>query len=176
MVARRALARTFAGQRSSTRRKTEWIAAEAPWATKITNTITVLFSFSQAVLADLVPFTIVRTVGMFGMAPDEDFILDQDVFGAVGLMVVREGNRAAGSVSLPGPIINIGDDGWWLHMPFMHFVESINTASQGIMQPFESRAMRKVEDGDAIVGMIQLDSTSDNAEVAFMVRILCKLH
>jgi len=160
---------------SGQRRATEWIALSVPWQSQLGGKDLIAF-FTQAELEALVPFTITRTVGIFGWAHDEDFILDQDVYGAIGFAVVRENARSVGGGAVPGPLTNVGDDVWYLHRFFSGFVESINTASGGTNLILDSRAQRKVVDGDALIFMSELDGTSDDIEQCLGVRILCKLH
>ncbi len=166
----------MSGARGGIRRQTEWIAGVSPWQPRGSATTVDVVGFSQADLADLVPFTITRTVGIAAIAFDEDFILDQDIFCAWGGVVVKERARVAGTGSMPRPIVNIGDDGWFWHQPVCEFIESDFTGRSGLAVTIDSRAQRKVEDGDAIAFLLEIDGTSDAIEQAMMVRILCKLH
>jgi len=172
---RRVPGRTFGG-RSGSRRKTEWIAGVSPWQTRASSSLSNVVDFSQADLAGLVPFTIIRTVGVAAIAFDEDFILDQDIFAAWGACVVRETARNVGGGALPNPLLAIGDDMWFWHQSVCEFIESSFTGRSGLAVPIDSRAQRKVEDGDAIVFSLAVDVTSDAVEQALQVRVLCKLH
>jgi len=142
--------------------------------------VTILkLQFSAAVLEDLVPFTITRTVGMVAIATDADFITNQDMFGALGAKVVDERARVAGGGSLARPLTEIVDDGWYLHQALLGFTESVVTANADFMSsltfPFDSRAQRKVSDGEAIVFSIQNGGT-DAFQAAIIMRFLAKLH
>jgi len=172
----RVIRRTSGARGFTTRRKTEWIGATSPWQARASGSLNNVIDFDQSQLAALYPFTITRTVGIASLAFDEDFILDQDIFAAWGGVVVQERARAAGVASLPDPIVNIGDDGWFWHQPVCEFIESVGTDRSNISYVIDSRAQRKVEDGEAIVFMLRVDATSDAVEQAMMVRILCKLH
>ena len=171
--------RMFGARASGPRRQTEWISVVAPWVTQ-SGGEQLLASFQQAALSLIVPFTITRTVGILGWAFDEDFILDQDVFGAFGCAVVRESARGQGGASIPGALANAGDDIWWTHQFFSGFAESVGGIEADIVTSqqvvIDSRAQRKVVDGDALIFTSELDSTSDDVEICLGLRILCKLH
>ena len=155
------------------RRETEWIAGTANWQSVSGPSAQAIISFTQADLSEFVPFTIVRTVGLLTTAINKDFILNQEYFGAAGLVVVRQ---AAGA-NLPDPMTNVGDDTWFYHQ----FVGGQEEASSGvdtvsnIQWPIDSKAMRKVVDGDAIRFMFELLS-GDGCELAVGFRMLLKLH
>ena len=168
--------RRISGVRVGPRRQTEWIGGSSPWQARASGGLFNVIDFSQADLASLVPFTITRTVGIAALAFDEDFILDQDIFAAWGGVVIQERARVAGVGSMPDPIANIGDDGWFWHQPVLEFIESVGTDRSNKSYTIDSRAQRKVVDGDAIAFMLRLDASSDAVEQAMMVRILCKLH
>ena len=160
---------------ASLRRKTTWIAATSAWSTLGSGLTQTVVAFNQAALAPLVPFTITRTVGIASIAFDEDFILDQDIFAAWGASVVKE-NAVLAAGALPLPITDIGDDVWFWHQPVAEFIESTFTGRSGLGVVINSKAQRKVVDGEAIVFRLQVDGSSDALERAMMVRILCKLH
>jgi len=110
-------------------------------------------------------------------AVDAGFLTDQDYFGALGAQVVQERARSVGATALPRPVTEIDDDGWFLYQPFSAFME----ASAGVdfktsdVWMFDSKAQRKVVDGEAIVFQLQ-NTGSDSVQLRLLVRVLCKLH
>ncbi len=159
------------------RRKTEWIATTTALVDIGAGASSLVFSFSQATLAPLYPFTVVRTRIALLTAADAGFISDQDWSAALGVMVTTQLALSAGAASLPNPITNIGDDYWFVHQPFMGFVEASSGVDllTGLQINIDSKAQRKVEDGQVIVGVIQ-NLGGDSVQIAIMARLLLKLH
>ena len=161
------------------RRATEWIAAQGTISDVAESTARVRLQFTQAQLVDLVPFTITRTIATWFVAFDADFITNQTFFAALGGMVVREPARAAGIASLPSPLAEMSDDGWFLHNVQMGFLEETLTSNAalvtGLTHLIDNRAQRKVEDGDAIV-FTEETLSGDGIQTGLALRILCKLH
>ena len=101
------------GRPSAPRRQTEWIAGITGLIDFTASESKVLISFSQAMLRDFVPCTLIRTVGTLVVAADTNFITNQIYAGAVGGVTVRDDARASGV--FPDPIVNDGDDTWFYH-------------------------------------------------------------
>ncbi len=141
------------GGRSSPRRQTEWIAATVNFTDLTASEIANLISFSQAALVDLVPFTIIRTVGVVTVAHDVNFITNQTITGAVGLQVVGDDARASGVASMASPFADAADDSWFYHQ-FFHSIIDDRADSDLVVSHsmvIDSKAQRKVVDGQAIV-------------------------
>ena len=119
MVPRRFISgRSFAGRSQAQRRLTEWGASAdvttflaIPPATKVLDQ-----AFTEAILEDVTPGTIVRVRGVAFVRSDQT-AATEDAFGAVGFAVVSEQARAAGAASLPGPITNEDSELWFLWQP-----------------------------------------------------------
>ena len=169
--------RSFRSAGSTTRRQTEWIGGCQGLFDLADNTRVVVLAFSQAALADLVPFTIIRTIGQWTTAIDAGFVTDQDYNVGLGGTVMLEQSRATPVV--PSPIINIADDNWFLYDTSTAVLEEVLTSNAAVMvsqtRPLDSRAQRKVQDGDSIVFAAENNGV-DTARVALTLRILCKLH
>ncbi len=61
--------------------------------------------------------TILRTVGVLSIRSDQIAAPEEQV-GAFGMIKVTDLAIAAGAASIPGPVTDIGDDGWFVHVPF----------------------------------------------------------
>ena len=103
-----------------------------------------------------------RTRGRFLWTSDQATILEGSV-PAFGFMVVNDLAVAAGAASIPGPITDAGDDGWfvWEGMPMlMGSTDSSSSSSVGLGGwygvDFDSKAMRKVPEGFTIVVMAEV--------------------
>ena len=135
-----------------------------------------LASFTQADLAEIVPFTITRTVGLLMTSIDFDPILNQDYSGAAGFAVCNE--RARATLATPFPFTAAGDDTFFYHQFFADQLESGGGGDQLMTKVWtiDSKAQRKVEDGQGIAFNCQGGGSSDGFDVFLAVRMLCKLH
>ena len=122
--------------------------------------------------------TIVRTRGSLWVSTDQS-ANNEEPFGALGFSVVTDQAAAAGVASLPTPITDEASDNWFLWIPWMAGLRVADAT--GIMNPwveykFDSKAMRKVDDGDNVVVMLENASAADGALFIIKFRMLVKLH
>jgi len=130
-------------------------------------------SLTTAVLARILPATIVRTRGFLVMKSDQ-IAADEQCMGAYGIAVVSEAARVAGIGSIPTPITEAGWGGWLVHGYWA-------CSSDGVDAPiarfsFDSKAMRKVETADAVVVVLQSNQITFSSEYTIDFRLLFKLH
>ena len=155
-------------------RLTEWIAATVGWTDFTASELSQLIIFNQAALAPLVPFTIVRTVGVFNIAFDRNFITNQTYSGAVGGAVISD----RGQTTVQRPFTDASDDLWFWHQFFAGQIDdradSDLVVSRAIV--IDSKAQRKVEDGMAIQFGCEGGGEADGFDASLQLRILCKLH
>ena len=90
--------------------------------------------------------------------------------GAMGFVVVNDLAVAAGAASIPGPGTDASDDGWFVWQP-MVWDSPLTTASESHTWAFDSKAMRRVEEGFAVAVMVEnLDGTqSFNFSMGFSI-------
>ena len=162
------------------RRKTFWLSSADSVGTQglAAGAVVLDQSFTEAQSSAFAPFTIVRTIGWFALRPDQN-AADEDPFGAVGSMVVKGTALTAGIGSVPTPITEEADDGWFVYQAFIAgvmFGDSTGFADLTKVFHFDSKAQRKVEDGDAIVWTVENASSSHGLEYALKFRMLIKLH
>ncbi|MBW6325899.1 hypothetical protein, partial [Pseudomonas aeruginosa] len=121
-----------------------------------------------------VPFTIVRTVGILSVAVDNDPILNQSYTAAFGAAVVQ---KELGTTA-PDPFTDASDDIWFWHQFAADRLESGGGGDQIMSRTYviDSKAQRKVVDGQQIVFQGEGGGDSDGFDAALFVRILCKLH
>jgi len=182
-MARRAVGRsTFAGRSgiAKPRRQTEWIGTTGGIADLVTGTTgRIRLSLTAAQLAPLVPFTIIRTIATWFTAIDADFVTNQDYLASLGGIVTTESARVTGVGAMPKPLTNIADDTWFLHFTYIQFLEEVLSSNAavitGMTHNIDNRAMRKVEDGQAI-SFVEENLGTDDCQTALSVRMLCKLH
>ncbi len=168
--------RNFAGMGASRRRLTEWVSLRANFSDFTSGQTKVVSSLSQAQLRDFVPCTIIRTVGLLVVAADTNFITNQTYSGAVGGCLVREDARI--SAVVPDAFENSGDDVWFWHQFFAAIIDDRADSDIVVSQNFmvDSKAQRKVVDGDALIFTAQGGGESDGFDLALYLRILLKLH
>ena len=164
--------RTFAG---GTRRKTSWVGpADQGHVTVATNTSVIIASFDPQVQGLPQP-TIVRTRGQISLVPDATSA-DVRIVGAYGLGVVSREAFVAGTAAIPDPFDEAGWDGWFVWRSFgMAWDFSDNTGARfsQMNQEVDSKAMRKVTDGEIVVFMAS--SQAGAYDIVMPLRMLVKL-
>ncbi len=163
---------TFRGSK----RATEWISKATTWIDVTASESQVMGSFSQAFFADFTLCTVIRTVGMLGIAFDLNFISNQVYAGAAGICMVREDARAANAV--PDPFTNASDDVWFYHQFFAGQLDDRTDVDIRMDSHFviDSKAQRKIVDGDAMMFMVEGGGETDGFDAIMQVRLLLKLH
>jgi len=171
--------RTFRGP-SRPRRATEWFASADIDSEQAYPAGSVVLdqSLTAASLASILPATIVRTRGLLWVRTDQ-FAATEQPFGALGMAVVSEQARVAGVASLPSPITEEQSDLWFVHQFWatgILFGSATSGIRAGDVYEFDSRAQRKVEDGSAVVVMIENAQATDGMTGMLKFRMLFKLH
>ncbi len=102
---------------------------------------------------------------------------NEEASGAFGATVVSQRAVTTGITALPDPVTEDEADFWFLYKPWA-FV--FKTTSSGFYTAtamgFDSRAQRKVEEGDDIAFVIANASSSAGCQFQVMLRMLIKLH
>jgi len=162
--------------RGGQRRRTEWISATVNYTDFTASASQPLIEFANVVLRDFVPCTIVRTVGLLSVAADVNFITNQALSGAVGACLVRDDARATGV--FPDPFVEAGQDVWFYHQFFAMLIDDRADSDIRVSQRYmiDSRAQRKVVDGDSIAFIGEGGGETDGFDLALFVRLLLKLH
>ena len=91
--------------------------------------------------------------------------------GALGMVVVSDIALAAGVASIPGPVTERGDDGWFVWQA-TGGARPAATGTESTIWPFDSKAMRRVEEGFGIAIVFENANAvapSINVEVAMSV-------
>ncbi len=176
------MARRFATVRRGGRevRETRWLDAVPIRTTTATGAAVILFSLTAVELA-LRPFTIVRTRGVFHIKSDQVAATEPQQAG-IGMCVVTEQALAIGVTAVPTPITDMESDLWFLYeLAFSEFVfgSAIGfDAAAGSQVRFDSKAMRKVEDGQDVIVVVEVPRSASSEAVTHQVgfRMLIKLH
>ncbi len=140
------------------------------------NAVAIGHSLNAAALA-LRPFTIVRTRGSYNVRSDQKAATE--FYGvSMAFAVVTDQAVAIGATAVPTPDTDRGSDKFFVFEDvFGEFnfqsgvgIEGLN----GISRDFDSKAMRKVQNGEDIISVLEAPSTS--GVMSFAARMLIKLH
>ncbi len=169
--------RVFRGGKSV--RETLWVGIAAT-RTNITapSTAVIINSASAGFLA-LRPFTIVRTRGWLFIGSDQ--IANIEPYGmSLGFSVVSDQALAIGITAVPTPETDADSDAFWVYESMTGEMKLISAAGfadpAGQGKDYDSRAMRKVEDGFDMAFVIETNSFSNGLFVSHVGRLLLKLH
>ncbi len=179
-MARRVFTRPL---RQGQRRATEWVASADITAIKTLasgSTVNDQNLIEATLLAlGLFPSTIVRTRGTFWVQSDQN-AANETPFGAFGFAVVSERARAVGVTAIPFPVTDEGSDLFFVHQTFLGGSFGASTgalfANPWHQYDFDSKAMRKLEDGMAIAVQIQNSSGAHGLNYVLKFRMLFKTH
>jgi len=95
--------------------------------------------------------------------------------GAFGMVVVTDLAAAAGAASIPGPVTDANDDGWFVWVPTLQITGGTIGGAPSVGVPqwphlFDSKAMRRVEEGFVIA--VMFETLSQGSEVGFAASLL----
>jgi len=174
-MARNRVVRRSSGFRRSPGRLTEWLGQSfATDATTLAASSGVIHASLSATGLAKRPFTVTRTVGLFSVMSDQAGAIEHPLL-VCGAMVVSEKAVATGFVAVPDPVTEVDSDEWFLYQALSGPTATALT-NNGVEQVhFDSRAQRKVQDGEDIVFMVANPNAVDGARFWFQFRVLVKL-
>jgi len=163
-------------RRAVQRRETLWI--DEPFSDTGLSVIggTILSSLSAAGLA-LRPFTIVRSHLEVYMRSDQ-IAASEHQAGAIGTCIVSDQASAIGVTAVPTPVTDIASDLWMLHQVMFAEVSrgASGFASIGRGWTIDSKAMRKVEEGEDFLTVAEFSAVGSGFNLLVAGRYLLKLH
>ncbi len=116
--------------------------------------------------------TIRRTRGRLWIGSDQN-VASEEFVGAFGMIKASDISRAAGAASLPGPVTEKDDDGWFVWEPLagkVVFSTAIGFAPRAFYAyDFDSKAMRRIEEGFGVAVMFE------NASATLGLQIMCAI-
>ncbi len=125
------------------------------------------------------PATIIRTRGSVWVGVDQQ-AANEEPFGALGFTIASDAAAAVGIGSLETPITEESSDNWFVWLPWLASIEAGDGTgfTPGYMEryDFDSKAMRKVDDGDTAVVVMENASAADGCVYIIKFRMLVKLH
>ncbi len=138
------------------------------------STATLGFQLSAAALA-LRPFTVVRHRLSWHCRADV-VTGGENWGGAVGGCVVSDQATAIGVTAIPTPITDQASDLWYLYAEQYGRFGGTQVEEVGRFQVIDSKAMRKVEDGEDLLLVFETPSFVNSMVSAIGGRALIKLH
>ena len=160
------------------RRQTEWLSLAAPDVLTTLNPNSKI-QFSTGLTTDEVnklPFTITRTIGLLTVKSDQ-VALQENTNGAIGICVVSARALTVGITALPDPLTEANADFWFVFQPWSVVREvSNNSGTMSWIKMFDSKAQRKVEEGDQLAFICANSNSGAAIQFGVQLRMLIKLH
>ena len=158
------------------RRQTRWLelpTVESTLGGAPTAVLALVLTTAEKALR---PFTIVRTRGIIHIRSDQ--AAASETYGAdLGIAVVTDQAVAVGITAVPTPLTDKGSDAWFVYEQlFSHLSvrSDIGQLKEGAFTTFDSKAMRKVDDGFD-VAVVQENEIA-GVVMTISGRMLVKLH
>ena len=162
-------------------RETIWFGGAPFTQTLAAVTSVALVTQLNAAALALRPFTVVRSRGVLLVRSDQTAA--GEAYGAsYGSAVVSEQASAIGVTAVPTPTVDSNFDLWFIYefiLGRFDFGTAVGFTDVGIERIIDSKAMRKVEDGQDLVGVVEGPSSTagaDGSVIGGFVRHLVKLH
>ncbi len=160
------------------RRETFWIDMVPTSTTISAASSAVLFGGFSADILALRPFTVIRTRAVMGIASDQaaGSEFQQARFG---IAIVSEQALAIGVTAVPTPDTDASSDLWFVFHDMVSRMEvssAIRVWMNSTPSMIDSKAMRKVEDGQDFATVFETTAASAGVRVSKQGRLLIKLH
>jgi len=159
------------------RRESLWFfVARTETALAASATAALVTSLNAGALA-LRPFTIVRT-RIKWLAESDQSAASESFVGNYGEAVVSDQAVAIGVTAIPTPATDLGSDLWYLIDQWPGTFSLVGTSIFADLTPktIDSRAMRKVEEGQDVVGVVEAGIGGNGTSIQVVGRQLIKLH
>ncbi len=160
-------------------RLNKWFFISVPVTTIAANALSLVASLNAEGLDD-VPFTIVRTRGIFTIWSDQTAAAEAPR-GIMSMIVVQNTAILIGSSAIPDPL-NEPDADFFVYQPLQ--VQPLGQVGDGstfaevsqTQYTIDSKAMRKVDTQQDVAIMVRNSSATFGMNIAFQGRFLVKLH
>ncbi len=166
----------FVRRNNVMRRESLWIPEPTSSTTIAAASTAVLLASLNAAALALRPFTIVRVRGVMHVRSDQ--VAASETFGvSMGQAVVSDQASAIGVTAVPTPETDRGSDLWHVYESVLGFFKiTEDEGGQGMFLQYDSKGMRKVEDGEDSITVLETASITTSAIVQHSARFLIKLH
>jgi len=177
-VANNRTARRSFGRRAGIRRETLWLGGVTVRSTVATASTSLIHTSLNAAALALTPFTVVRVRGVLRLESDQLVATEFNEM-AFGHAIVSEQAVAIGVTAVPTPVTDDNSDLWFVYEAMFNDIKvssAIGILTQGVERIVDSRAMRKVEEGEDLIGVVETGATSAGVVMTTYTRALIKLH
>ena len=156
-------------------RETIWTASSLQVSATIAaaSTAVTLTTMGVGILA-LRPFTIIRTRGVWSIRSDQTASIENQILGLC-MSVVTEQAIAIGVTAVPTPGADAASDAFYVY-EVLYQRTPIAGEQPMRFATFDSKAMRKVEDGFDSPMVVETGAASNGLVVEVQFRQLLKLH
>ena len=158
-------------------RATSWVSLGTTFTTLASGTPVLFTGFSASVLA-VRPFTIVRVRGWLSLSSDQA-VAGENYAASLGLAVVSAEALAIGVTAVPTPQAEKDSDLWFLYEELSGRVSAVTSTGISDASPstrIDSKAMRKVEDGQDVAVLEESLNAFPGCIMGKGGRMLIKLH
>jgi len=157
------------------KRDTLWISTGVIGAVPAAASTAILLTNFAGGILGLRPFTVVRTRGLLSARSDQ-LAAAEEWSIRYGHAVVSDQAVAIGVTAIPTPDTDSSSDAWFVFEELYGFLsDNVGMIGRTNVQ-FDSKAMRKVEDGFDSVSVVESSSASNGVNVKVGFRQLIKLH
>jgi len=159
-------------------RESLWIGVTGTNTTLAAGSTAALINVTGAAILALRPITIVRSRGLLFLTSDQAAAAEPQAI-TLGCAVVSDQSVAIGVTALPTPTTDKDSDAWYVYQSLMasHGAGTVDS-EQGQWVEYDSRAMRKMEDGFQLVYVLETAEVAltEGVVARHMGRVLVKLH
>jgi len=156
------------------------------WARLVETTFTTVPVSSKVLMATLsldnpgLTETVIRSRGIISVITDTPLAAAPQVqLGAFGIVVINDLALAAGAASIPGPVTDQDDEGWFVWQPIGQAIDATgSTAVTAVSKEyhFDSKAARRIETGFGAALMVENASAADVMLVHLSISQLTKIN
>ncbi len=161
------------------RRESLWLFVSEDNSGLAAATAAVISNSLNATALALRPFTVVRSRIHLNIQSDQ-LAASEDQVGAFGIAVVSDQAVGIGISAVPTPVTDLGSDLWLAHQYMTAstgFLSAVGFEAQFTTNyEFDSKAMRKVEDGSDLIFVKERGTLGDGISMFSAGRVLIKLH
>ncbi len=160
-------------------RQTTWIGAAWARSTIAAADTAVLSATGGTAITAITPLTIIRVRGFMALSSDQIVNTEAQEL-SMGMAVVTEQAIAIGVTAVPTPEVDRGSDAWFVYESISN--QMFVSSAIGVLGPatvfrtYDSKAMRKVDNGFDLVQTIETGPNSAGAIFTDHFRVLVKLH
>ncbi len=161
------------------RRESLWLGSTEVDSTLVGASSAILINVLNAAALALRPFTVVRFRGHMHLRSDQQ-VASEGYEAAWAQCVVSDQASAIGVTAVPTPVTDKGSDLFYFYEEmFGRFVFGDATGFSpvgGLNKDVDSRSMRKVDEGEDLIGVVESGLGNSGCRLVTAARILIKLH